>query len=65
MEYIGLSEMDVIDADYETLIEELANRGFDVRPLHDFSFTELSNEITRRTQAIESAYEKMMGQGLV
>lgn len=58
--------MDIREADDETLMNEIKNRGitssFFIRT---FSDTELNNEISRRMHEAEKRYEEMMAQGLV
>jgi len=47
--------MHIDEADDNTLLEILANRGLDVRSIKEFSMTELNNEITRRRMEAERA----------
>jgi len=47
--------MHIDGADIEALLGELRRRGFDARPISEFSMTELNNEITRRRMEAERA----------
>jgi len=47
--------MDIDEADNNMLMEVLANRGIDARPITKFSMTEINNEITRRRMEAENA----------
>ena len=47
--------MHIDEADDNTLLEVLANRGIDCRTIKEYSMTELNNEITRRRMEAERA----------
>lgn len=49
----------------DELIEALANRGIDARPIDEYSDTELNNELTRRRNEAMKRYSDLMAQGLV